>query len=1179
MSTKTKILIILLLTSTFSVWSAYAYSEEPSVSDLWSCHYQIVWDERSGADFNTGWISVWLTDTPSGKKCAQTVDFGLLPSNAEWVTKVPDGIFELFFKAQDKSSPVNTFGPENKWLYKIDTAWPVCVLNKIELWWLENQYYNNDRLYYKNASDASWKMKFNISCKDVVDSYAANTCGPTNEPCVSWLSDLTLPSLLWASAQVSYPTWVNNANYKDFIITYDWSGSHTETMDLLNNASTWFAFFDEAINKTGLLNSNTELEFLDENGIELTPVSKILNIQKLILTPDSTSPLVNDITYDFANLASTTQSFEFKDWNDSDWNFVNIYDADTALTKPFAAYEFKNIKTPKFTDNGSWLRTYNINIENDTTTSVYGYASYLWSDLNNGKITNLLSNEFTHSFKDVSSLGAFDYESEGYRNYEWKITSYLQDGETETDKICDMVNNCIDIPTPDFKVVANVPDVDKTISNVSVLYENKISNYSNTHEFEIKYRDKYDNYVVPVENVKDIVLTNTFTNTLWLNQLSITDALDWSWVEFIFTDWNNDNIISSNWTEFHNFPTTRSVESDLDDGIVKLSIRSAVPTKAEYRTTSGHWRWEFTMYWDTLSAQLKFSEFNIDVNSDTVKSYVWVWEYSTPTWDLSFLRNAWNDLLPDYRFNPVISFNSIENIYPLVEWQVKDMDIEKIQEEALTYSLDIYSWTNNSFLEITQSRLENNNERNWSWFNDLTDPTGDKDHNKYSVYNWFVTGTNWYWYMDYNDIPSKLLKNTFQILPQTIGWVNINNVKIGLFSELEYTTNTTPAKTVYLPWIQTWLDKFWIHTIWEFAADWSYEWNSSIVFAEVKITWITQTNNVTWNTDWDGAVTSDDSTYNDFSQITLLDLQTSVNKNIAKLLKWADLNKWSDWTVDIIDFNDIKLANSNEFYSDQWLVLQWGDVLYVKDRDVSIDCWTACEISWKKTIIVENGNLFIKSDMFYDKDNLNSVLWIALIWNTSNWNTSQLRINEDITNGVWIIYAEWPIVSVNVNDNLADEYYDWNNVEEQLYNQLHWKWSFMSKNTVWWSIKNLDSRTSCPYGTPEYEDDINCTRERAQAYDLIYLRRYARVNQDYYGISSNPMWDSGTHSPTNPHMIPLHSDIVDIKIAWGWLISDNGDTLTIPSDSDLIFAPDEYNSPLIIDYDSNIQSNPPYVFE
>jgi len=81
-----------------------------------------------------------------------------------------------------------------------------------------------------------------------------------------------------------------------------------------------------------------------------------------------------------------------------------------------------------------------------------------------------------------------------------------------------MVDNCISIDTRDFRVVANEPNKDSTLSysnpTFKTLYENKVSNYDDKYNLTIAFKDRYANEIVPVKNVKNINIVNKFVNTL-----------------------------------------------------------------------------------------------------------------------------------------------------------------------------------------------------------------------------------------------------------------------------------------------------------------------------------------------------------------------------------------------------------------------------------------------------------------------------------------------------------------------------------------------------------------------------------------------------------------------------------------------------------------------------------------
>ncbi len=1122
MNTKINLTLLLLISNLWFSFSAYAWAN-PETSNISSCAYKIEWYKIDELHYDSNWVSL------TAPECNTDIDF----SSVNW-NVVPDWIYDLHFKAEDSTvDPGHNVYPDTVFKrYFVDTVPVKCVLNSITLAWMKNQYYNDWKLYYKQANDAEWEFTLDITCRDTTVANKDKTC--YGQSCVSQIDTIDYPLILWDTNPDTLITWDNEK--KDLKLTYKWSWYQNDTFDILNLPNTFAT--DWAWNTSVIDSSSTDVIFLNDSWTE---INRINNITSLILTPDGDAPLVNGSTYDISNLATNWQSIQYKTWNNWDLSFESIYENWVSNIKPMTALDARKLKIPSFNDNKSWLSSFELFIEKyDNKWTTENYWKYQLSNLNT-KITDFSTTEIEHNFSNVSWKDAWwfymDYDNDWSRYYSWKIKSYYNwDSKYWLEEICDMVNNCISYPTPDFQIVANEPLLANSTNNISIKYENNLSDYSSKYNLKIDFRDKYNNEVVPVNWVKDIWFTFKLKNSLWVNQLDNIDSELWNWVWFTFKDWNNDDIDSTFINEYHDFQTILSNRDKLDKWELNISIKSAVPTYDEYMKISANPAQNKSLYW-SATAELKFTNFKIDVIDKTSNNSVW--EFNT-------VGDSFVNELPEFKFDPVLTFNSIWNIYPLVEWQVKDMTLSKIHNENIAYSLNIYTWTKNNFLQITQSRLKENNTNDWAW--DTT--------NKYN--NYLITNITWVYPAWKWNMPFNSNENVFQILPQSISWISSDDREIALYSELEY---KVWWKIVKLPSIQTWFKYFWIHTTRDFDDLSNYEDDSKAILSEVKITWITQTNNKTWNLNWDGAVTTDDSTFNDFSKITLFDLKTSVNKNLAKLLRWVDMSDATKLTPsDTIDISDL-----NSFNAAQGLVLQWWDILYVKDRDVEIKCSNdnACWISGKKTIIVENGNINLKSDLFYTDEQ--SILWIILVWNDSSWDESELRIDENITNGVWIIYSEWPVVSVDWSNNM----YDGDNVWENLVNQLHWKWSFMTRNTIWWSIKTLNIKTSCPYGTPDY-DKSTCTQERAQAYDLIYLRRYARVNENNYEISTNLMGDS---------KVPLHCDSQYVKIAWGktfWLNC----TITYNWNSDLISTDsDSYDSPLIIEYDGNIQSNPPYVFE
>ena len=237
--------------------------------------------------------------------------------------------------------------------------------------------------------------------------------------------------------------------------------------------------------------------------------------------------------------------------------------------------------------------------------------------------------------------------------------------------------------------------------------------------------------------------------------------------------------------------------------------------------------------------------------------------------------------------------------------------------------------------------------------------------------------------------------------------------------------------------------------------------------------------------------------------------------------------------------------------------------MYVKDTDVVLDCGSVCEIDGKKSLIIENGNLFIKSDMKYA--NANSVLGLILIGNKDG-TKNIVRISENITNGVGVLYSEGPIISAKSNGTL----YSGSNIGElDLLNQLYWKGSFATRNTVGGSIKNTPD---CPFGTSEYLAG-NCNADNSKTYDLIYLRRYGRIAESGIGVTNNSMGDT---------RVPFGlKEGATVKTAGGRVMTYeapatvNFGSATLPVPQARSGNVNTYNSPLILEYDAKLQTNPP----
>lgn len=1108
-----KITFIYFILVSFTSIAFWAPAE--NVSGLNKCYYKITGTWSNNAPYVWSWIQT---------NCDASLDF-----NSLWL---PDGIYTLQIKWTDNTAnwDVKSFNGEasadtaNKYgitywpnssdpneTYKIDTTAPTCVLKEIRLLsgFSNNQYYNNGKLYYKWVS---WSWAFEV----VIESDDTNN---GSNPIVSKIKEIQFPTLLWATPTTQTFT---NSGKVTVIGKYVWSWNNTDNYDILNNAAKKFCH-DNALNDSSLTgNASTKLVFQDGNYT-------LTGITSLILTPDSDIPTVWGSVFD-----EFTNGITYKWWNDGLWADTWIFaSASVTNSKFFSALNGRQLNLPAFQDLDSWLKSFNIKIEkHDAPSTMTVYTRPLTTDTN--RVINLTNLSLTHNFSLVDN----DYNGTSwYRTYTWSLeTLNLWWAVIESDKICDMVGNCVNVHTPEFKVVSNEPIIAANTDLFSWVYGSKHnlngnysgsslsmrSNMTDTHTTIANIEDQYGNAVVPVIGARNVVIHTVFNNSLGCDQYNSYAAWDCVDIKFknntTFLNWFSNPTL---W-ETDDFTYVLNNYNQFVGGNLTLELASAVPTKNEYTLL-----WNTTSLYGSNPAKLQLTDLEIEVIEQT--PYTWLWENST----LELANAPANQ--SDYRWFPIINYNYVDDVFPLIEWQQKTVKIANIVSDSNLdgYKLETKLWTNNLFLHFTGVYLTAGNVLTWV--------------NNYDILKnvWFVSGYG-------NGQINYTSNDMYNFLPKTIGWVSSSNTTFWLNTKLNY---KVWSKYALIPGIQSWLN-FWPNTDACFLNPSCYSSWSQVTLAEIDVRWKTQTRNDGGTAGWTWAVAT--STLKDYSTISLYDVKTEINKNVDKYLN--GLNRADGFVSGWVTLN---LTNYTTTPINKWLSTQNWQILYFKDTDVTIDCAWDCNISGKKTLIVENWNVFVKSNMKYS--NNTSIIWFILIGNTDSGSKSQLRISNNITNWVWVIYSDWPVISVDNSNNII---YDGSSViNTKLANQLYWKGSFATRNTVWWAIKN--SAWFCPYGTPDYKK-TSCTIEKAQWYDLIYLRRYTRLDASAYGVTNNPMWDG---------KVPANIDVTPVKTIWwdsytqvaGWISTLTSWTLPKPTKMNL-------NAPLIIEYDSKLQSTPPLCF-
>ena len=275
--------------------------------------------------------------------------------------------------------------------------------------------------------------------------------------------------------------------------------------------------------------------------------------------------------------------------------------------------------------------------------------------------------------------------------------------------------------------------------------------------------------------------------------------------------------------------------------------------------------------------------------------------------------------------------------------------------------------------------------------------------------------------------------------------------------------------------------------------------------------------------------------------ITKSKLKSQIRKNIYNsILNVADTNAqwWSNNDINDLSWNDWNTNN-------KWKIIFNKKVLYFdlsnsSEKTITMWTWT---LTWRKTIIIRWWDLYIKWNIYLNSKS--DILWIAVL-KDKNWKWWNIYIAPNVTYIAAQIYTDWAIFSAWWPTAASD----WEDIsshilwidanQETLANQLFIKWQIFSENTIWGSRKN---QPICPY-----YDKTSCTLEKAQKYDLNYLRRYFTYDSDNnWTIDSIANW---------------------WKYYYNWNIKSNYD-----------WSYKYINYPIVIEYNPIIQITPPPLFD
>lgn len=261
--------------------------------------------------------------------------------------------------------------------------------------------------------------------------------------------------------------------------------------------------------------------------------------------------------------------------------------------------------------------------------------------------------------------------------------------------------------------------------------------------------------------------------------------------------------------------------------------------------------------------------------------------------------------------------------------------------------------------------------------------------------------------------------------------------------------------------------------------------------------------------------------------------KSDIIKNAFDLITSSPIGDQTDKNITNLGGGNLSGKNLNN----KSVIYFWE----LNGSNVNLGNTSDVKVTGKRTILIIWGNLYIKKNVYYNSLT-QDMLGIVVLKDKAG-KGGNIYIDPDITNIAGTLFAEKSIVSYNGME------LDGNTSLNTLKNQLYIYGNIFSENTIGGSRK---SPVQCPFyvsGT--------CDTVIAQKYDLNYLRRYYLVNSIYpYGNGKVAGW--GTCNGTN--VCGSHdSNLTQTK------------TFTTTSD--------KYASyPVIIEYNPNIQKNPPPLF-
>lgn len=876
------------------------------------------------------------------------------------------------------------------------------------------------------------------------------------------------------------------------------------------------------------------------------------------ITLDFTLDLINDITppeYDSSDLLT----LEFEDWT------IHKFDSLSDFNHPVAANHEKPFRLQLFREEGSGLQRIEFganftppstdpsstwpsnSVISNSSDNYYKVTSFKDFVVNEKAINPFANPQYIEELINIQKWECYTSGSTWSYNTECSeyVWWYNKSDSTNPNKVCDMVWNCVTTLSPEnLKVTSNEPDSVTIIETTSG--EDKYANGTDIRTVEVSdLQDRYWNPVASIYWVKNVDIDLITHSYLKSNMVSFTWA-DW---QVIYINWN---ILDNKDDWIYDIILEPYNENSFD-----IDVKSYVPSDYEY--------------WETSYSDKTFNINGLDI--DVVCSQYWMdcwkaeWSAPNPTIRLSY--------------DPVLYIWDLQSeINPIAEWVEKRM--------SFTWVFD--SWINAAD-KANISKIGLTSRVAWDWMTIVKDMYMEDDRDKWSVISFSSDWKYSMWTSDFQWKSKTISKNDLEGMWTSISlvftvmkefaWSNWST-RYAAFSTFSYEINNFE---IIMPGYNSWLTELELEEI-ESIDDLDEN------IDDCTFDCIEEDNiiDIIWNTQWDLVEWNE-------TEVTLFKIRSDVHKSVEVLTKGfhKDLAVWNNNVYSISslsNFNSMSQIDKHKI-SD--------NILYFKDTDVTINCGWECWISWRKTIIVDWGNLTLKSDLFYN-DITSDILWLIVLnpgYNNPNLPNDQrekgnLLIHESVSNWLWVVFTEGSIMQVN---DLWEIYWtlelpkNW-----ELHNQLLWYWAIASRNTlkvdhaiVWTDISSLSWNNPshkailtkmCPYGSIWYEKSDCFANYRAL--DLAEQRNHSMYKNNLgKNIINNSSltWIIEWTSDSSELPFAIASEFVWMVKLWGFTITEVWDDIIINNaGNSKLRKSTNINTPIQIEYDPRINTNPPAWF-